>query len=75
MTPEEIVVQLNTTNRELLYSREDHQHLTHEQVLALMNAAAMRGFRHGTNVTLSMLKGALLVQLARVAGRRKDTAS
>lgn len=72
MTPEEIVVDLNTKNRELLYARDDYKDLTHEQVLALMDAAAMKGFRLGSNVALSMVKGALLVQLTRTAGVKTD---
>lgn len=72
MTPEEIVVDLNTKNRELLYARDDYKDLKHEQVLALMDAAAMKGFRLGSNVALSMVKGALLVQLTRAAGVRID---
>jgi hypothetical protein len=73
MTPEEIVSDLNTRNRDVLYARTDYQHLTHEQVLALMDSAAMQGFKLGSNVALSMVKGALLVQLTRTAGARKDT--
>lgn len=67
MTPEEIVVDLNAKNRDALYSRQDYDNLTHEQVLALMDAAAMKGFRLGSNVALSMVQGALLVQLTRSA--------
>lgn len=73
MTPEEIVTDLNTRNREALYARSDYHNLTHEEVLALMDAAAMQGFRLGSNVALSMVKGALLVQITRGAGVRKDT--
>ena len=65
MTPEEIIHDLNTRNREVLYAGPDYHHLTHEQVLALMDAAAMYGFRLGSNTALSMVKGALLVQLTR----------
>lgn len=72
MTPEEIVVELNTKNRDALYARPDYRNLTHEQVLALMDAAAMKGFRLGSNVALSMVKGSLLVQLTRTAGARTD---
>ncbi|HEV2612709.1 MAG TPA: hypothetical protein VGU61_20775 [Noviherbaspirillum sp.] len=72
MTPEEIVSDLNSKNRELLYVRKDFQHLTHEQVLALMDAAAMQGFRLGSNVALSMVKGTLLVQLTKSAGARTN---
>lgn len=73
MTPEEIVTDLNTKNRDILYARTDYQHLTHDQVLAMMDSAAMCGFKLGSNVALSMVKGALLVQLARAVGARKDT--
>lgn len=72
MTPEEIAVELNTKNRDTLYARTDYKNLTDEQVLALMDAAAMKGFRLGSNVALSMVKGALLVQLTRAAGARTD---
>jgi len=73
MTPEEIVTDLNTRNREALYGHTDYHNLTHEQVLALMDAAAMQGFRLGSNVALSMVKGALLVQLTRATGAHKGT--
>lgn len=73
MTPEEIVTDIHTRNREVLYARNDYHNLTHEQVLALMDVAAMEGFRLGSNLALSMVKGSLLVQLTRAAGARKDT--
>lgn len=73
MTPEEIVTDLNTKNRTALYARDDFQQLRPEQVLALMDAAAMQGFRLGSNVAMSMVKGALLVQLTR--GGRKGAAN
>ena len=72
MTPEEIVNELNVKNREILYARNDYQNLTHEQVLALMDTAAMQGFKLGSNVALSMVKGALLVQMSRATGTRTD---
>lgn len=72
MTPEEIVTELNIKNRDALYAREDFQNLSHDQVLALMDAAAMQGFKLGSNVALSMVKGALLVQLTRSVGTRSD---
>ena len=65
MTPEEIVAELQTKNRELLDSEKNDARLSSRQVLALMDAAAMQGFRLGSNVSLSMVRGALLVQLAR----------
>jgi hypothetical protein len=66
MTPEEIVAEINRKNRAILFARQDYQSLAPEQVLALMDAAAMRGFQFGSNVALSMVQGALFVQLARV---------
>jgi hypothetical protein len=68
MTPEEIVTEINRKNRAVLYTREDYQSLTPEQILTLMDAAAMRGFQFGSNVALSMVQGALFVQLARAVG-------
>lgn len=73
MTPDEIVTDINTRNRDTLYGRNDYYHLTHDQVLALMDEAAMHGFRMGSNVALSMVKGSLLVQLSRASGARRDT--
>jgi hypothetical protein len=70
MTPEEIVFDLNAKNRDALYARQDYDNLTHEQVLALMDAAAMKGFKLGSSVALSMVKGTLLVQLTRAASAR-----
>jgi hypothetical protein len=72
MTPEEIVMDLNTKNRDTLYAQQNYENLTHEQVLALMDAAAMKGFRLGSNVAMSMVKGAVLIQLARATGARAD---
>jgi hypothetical protein len=37
-----------------------------------MDAAAMKGFRLGSNVALSMVKGALFVQLTRASAARTD---
>ncbi|HZW23134.1 hypothetical protein [Noviherbaspirillum sp.] len=73
MTPEEIANDINTRNREVLYARADYHNLAHEEVLALMDEAAMQGFRMGSNLALSMVKGALLVQLTRAAGVQRDT--
>ena len=72
MTPEEILADLNARNRAVLYTREDCTRLSTEQVLALMDSAAMQGFKLGSNVALSMVKGSLLVQLNRVAASRTD---
>lgn len=72
MTPEEIVADLNARNRSTLYGREDLDRLSVEEVLALMDDAAMQGFKLGSNVALSMVKGSLLVQLNRAAAARGD---
>jgi hypothetical protein len=66
MTPEEITTELHARNRDTLNTRHANQELTQDEVLALMDAAAMKGFRLGSNVAVSMIKGALLVQLARL---------
>jgi hypothetical protein len=68
MTPEEIVSEINRENRAALYGRTDYQSLDVQQVLALMDAAAMRGFQMGTNVAMSMIQGTLLVQITRAYG-------
>lgn len=67
MTPEEILTDLRAKNRSLLSVRESEVPLTREQVLMLMDAAAMQGFRLGSNVALSMLRGAVCVQRSRNA--------
>lgn len=68
MTPEEIVSEINRENRAALYGRADYQSLDVQQVLALMDAAALRGFKMGTNVAMSMIQGTLLVQITRAYG-------
>ena len=74
MTPEEIITELNSHNREVLFGMDDFYHLTPEQVLQLMDAAALRGFRLGSNVAVSMVQGALLVQLSRIVSAKPDIA-
>jgi len=68
MTPEEIVGEINLHNRALLFAQKDYQLFTADQVLALMDDAAIRGFQFGSNVALSMVQGTLFVQLARLGG-------
>ncbi len=75
MTPEEIVATLNRRNRTILYTRQDYQSMTPEQILALMDSAALHGFQYGSNVALSMVQGALFVQLARTTGHDKNQQS
>lgn len=72
MTPEEIVTDINSKNRDILEAYKNCRSLTQEQVLSLMDAAAMQGFRMGSNVALSMVKGSLLVQLTRNLSVKTD---
>lgn len=62
MGPQEIIDRIDEQNRSLLYSRTDFGQLTHEQVLQLMNTAAMRGFRFGSDSALSLVQSKLLVK-------------
>lgn len=64
MTPEEIVAQITRTNRAVLALQAQDQVFTCQQVLTLLDEAAMRGFRFGSNVALSMVEGELVVRLA-----------
>jgi hypothetical protein len=70
MTPEEIVQQIKRINRHLLKSRAPQQTSGSEHVLALMDAAALRGFQLGSNVAMAMVQGSVLVQTARAEGER-----
>jgi hypothetical protein len=70
MTPEEIAAELHAKNRATLDTRHDPRVLSEAEILALMDAAAMKGFRLGSNVAVSMIKGALLVHLARITSGR-----
>lgn len=75
MTSDEIVSEISRKNRDALPGLDDYAFLTREQVLDMMDAAAMRGFQFGSNVALSMVQGALLVQLARLGdGENKPSA-
>ena len=69
MTPEEIVSHLHRINREVVQARPTDKEIASDQLLALMDAAAMRGFQFGSNVAMSMVQGTLLVHLLRVDGK------
>lgn len=71
MTPEEIVTQITRANRAVLTVQERDQVFTNQQVLALMDAAAMRGFRFGSSVALSMVEGELVVRLLRASVKKQ----
>jgi hypothetical protein len=62
MGPHEIVDHIDEQNRQILYARTDFNRLTHEQVLHLMNTAAMRGFRYGSDSALSLVQSKLVVK-------------
>ncbi|HJV51351.1 MULTISPECIES: hypothetical protein [Oxalobacteraceae] len=62
MLPEEIVDHIDAQNRANLHARDYTQALTYDEVLSLMNAASMRGFRYGSESALSLLKSKLLVK-------------
>ena len=71
MTPEEIVSEIHRANRSILRERCAPSAPDAVQMLALMDAAAIRGFQFGSNVALSMVQGALLVQVARLERGKK----
>lgn len=75
MAPEEIVAEINGKNRSMLYARSDFENLTHEQVLRLMDAAAMQGFQFGSDVAMSAVKGLLLIKRTRVAGPKEASSA
>ena len=62
MEPQEIIDRIDEQNRRLLYARSDFHQLTHEQVLHLMNTAAMRAFRFGSDSALSLVQSKLVVK-------------
>lgn len=62
MGPHEIIDRIDEQNRQLLYSRGDFNCLTHDQVLHLMNTAAMRGFRFGSDSALSLVQSKLVMK-------------
>lgn len=62
MEPEEIVETLAAQNRDILAAGKPLQDLTADDILGLMNLAAMRGFRFGSESALSMVKSKLLVK-------------
>lgn len=74
MTPEEIVAEINARNREALEACDSPERLTRAQILTLMDNASMHGFRMGSNLALSMVKGALLVQVSRAGAGRHNPA-
>lgn len=63
MTPAEIVAQCDAENRQAIKVAGG---VDSEVIIALLNAASMRGFRLGSNVAMSMVQGALIVQLASI---------
>lgn len=65
MTPEEILSDIDAHNREALSKLSGT--LTGEDMLALMTAAGLYGFRMGSNTAMSMMKGALAVRMIKAS--------
>jgi hypothetical protein len=61
MTPAEIVAQCDAENRQAIKAAGG---VDSEVMMALLNAASMRGFKLGSNVAMSMVQGSLAVRLA-----------
>lgn len=61
MTPEEIVSAVTTQNH-LILTDTGVTNFTRENVLELMNVAAMQGFRYGSESALSVVKGKLYLK-------------
>jgi hypothetical protein len=62
MAPDEIIAHIDEQNRNLLSARGDIRNLTQQEVLHLMNTAAMRGFRFGSDSALSLVQSKLVVK-------------
>jgi hypothetical protein len=62
MEPEEIVTIIAEQNRDILADRNLPKEWTVDDILGLMNIAAMRGFRFGSESALSMVKSKLVVK-------------
>lgn len=61
MTPAEIVAQCDAENRQAIKAAGG---VDSELIMALLNAASMRGFQLDSNVAMSMVQGSLAVKLA-----------
>lgn len=75
MAPEEIVQHIDSANRQLLYAEQDYLQLTPEQILVLMNAAALQGFRYGSDMALSRLQGELFLYTLTGKGPKERSSS
>lgn len=62
MTPEDIIEHIDAQNRTLLAAHPDMHSLTPDKVLDLMNTAAMRGFRFGSETALAAVKSRLVMK-------------
>ena len=62
MTPEDIIEYIDAQNRDLLAALTDVRQLTPDKVLELMNTAAMRGFRFGSESALAAVKSKLVMK-------------
>lgn len=62
MTPEDIIEHIDAQNRALLAAHPDMHQLSLDKVLDLMNTAAMRGFRFGSETALAAVKSKLVMK-------------
>lgn len=70
MTSNEVVGELESATVGLLQKvAGDQESFTREQVLNLMHTAAMNGFQFGTTAAMSMVQGAMVVQMAKTSTR------
>ena len=62
MAPDEILAHLDEQNRNLLSAHGDVRNLSQQELLHLLNTAAMRGFRFGSESALSLVQSKLVVK-------------
>ncbi|HEY0844500.1 MAG TPA: hypothetical protein VGE12_03985 [Noviherbaspirillum sp.] len=62
MTPEDIIGHIDAQNRALLAAHPELHAFTPDKVLDLMNKAAMRGFRFGSESALAAVKSTLVMK-------------
>jgi hypothetical protein len=70
MTSEEIASEITKMNRSVLNAWDDQEYLTQEELLKLLDSAAINGFQFGSKVALSMVQASLLIQLARLEEKK-----
>ena len=71
MTAEEIASEISKMNQSVLDAWSDHEYLTREEMLKILDSAAINGFQFGSRVALSMVQASLLIQLARLVEKKE----